>query len=112
MIFCQNFAGAIFVVVGEVIFTQQLVKQILSHAPSVSLEAALAAGASSSSVRALVPEGSPELAGVLVAFSNSVDKVFYLLMGLCVAGFIAAFGMGWVDIRKNKKKPEPETESA
>ncbi|BCS21712.1 MDR family MFS transporter [Aspergillus puulaauensis] len=112
MIFCQNFAGAIFVVVGEVIFTQQLVKQILSHAPSVSLEAALAAGASSSSVRALVPGGSPELGGVLLAFSNSVDKVFYLLMGLCLAGLIAAFGMGWVDIRKNKKKPEPETESA
>ncbi|OJJ08177.1 hypothetical protein ASPVEDRAFT_89407 [Aspergillus versicolor CBS 583.65] len=111
MIFCQNFAGAIFVVVGEVIFTQQLVKQILAHAPSVSVEAALAAGASASSVRALVPDGSPELAGVLLAFSNSVDKVFYLLMGLCLAGFVAAFGMGWVDIRKNAKKPEAESEN-
>lgn len=111
MIFCQNFAGAIFVVVGEVIFTQQLVKQILAHAPSVSVEAALAAGASASSVRALVPDGSPELAGVLLAFSNSVDKVFYMLMGLCLAGFVAAFGMGWVDIRKNAKKPEAQSEN-
>ncbi|KAL4923298.1 MDR family MFS transporter [Aspergillus undulatus] len=100
MIFCQNFAGAVFVVVGEVIFTQQLVQQVQVHAPSVSVEAAEAAGASADSVRALVPEGSPELAGVLLAFSNSVDKVFYLLMALCLLGFVASFGMGWVDIKK------------
>jgi hypothetical protein len=105
MVFCQNFAGAVFVVVGEVIFTQRLAEEIKVHAPSVSIEAALAAGVSSSAVRALVPAGSPELAGVLLAFSNSIDKVFYLLMGCCLAGLVAAFGMGWVDTRK-KKTPE------
>ncbi|KAL4792163.1 major facilitator superfamily domain-containing protein [Aspergillus venezuelensis] len=110
MIFCQNFAGAVFVVVGEVIFTQELVKEIVKYAPSVSVEAAEAAGASADSVRALVPEGSPELAGVLMAFSNSVNKVFYLLMALCLLGFVAAFGMGWVDIRKNKKPAAEEEE--
>ncbi|KAL3472453.1 major facilitator superfamily-domain-containing protein [Aspergillus californicus] len=104
MIFCQNFAGAVFVSVGEVIFTQQLAKQILAHAPSVSVQAALDAGASASAVRALVPSGSPDLPGVLLAFSNSVDKVFYLLMALCLAGFVAAFGMGWVDTRKKKEE--------
>lgn len=102
MIFCQNFAGAIFVVVGEVIFTQRLVEEIKAHAHSVSIEAALAAGASSSAVRALVPAGSPELAGVLLAFANSLDKVFYLLMACCLAGLVAALGMGWVDTRQKK----------
>ncbi|KAF2177954.1 efflux pump protein [Zopfia rhizophila CBS 207.26] len=105
MIFCQNFAGAIFVVVGEVIFTQQLVEEIKVHAPSVSIKAALAAGASSSAVRALVPAGSPELAGVLLALSNSLNKVFYLLMACCLAGLVATLGMGWVDTRQ-KKTPE------
>ena len=105
MISCQNFAGAIFVVVGEVIFRQRLVKEINAHAPSVSIEAALAAGASSSAVRALVPAGSPDLAGVLLAFSSSLDKVFYLLMTCCLAGLVAALGMGWVDTRQ-KKTPE------
>lgn len=105
MVFCQNFAGAVLVVVAEVIFTQRLTKEIKIHAPSVSVEAALAAGASSDSVRGLVPAGSPELSGVLLAFSNSVDKVFYLLMAICLAGLIAAIGMGWVDTRK-KKTPE------
>lgn len=105
MISCQNFAGAIFVVVGEVIFRQRLVKEINAHAPSVSIEAALAAGASSSAVRALVPAGSPDLAGVLLAFSSSLNKVFYLLMTCCLAGLVAALGMGWVDTRQ-KKTPE------
>lgn len=111
MIFCQNFAGAVFVVVAEVIFRQQLVKEIRLHAPQVSVDAALAAGASASSVRALVPEGSgssAELAGVLLAFANSLDKVFYLLMACCLTGFVAAFGMGWVDVRKKKTIAEGE----
>ncbi|KAL4914771.1 major facilitator superfamily-domain-containing protein [Aspergillus aurantiobrunneus] len=109
LIFCQNFAGAVFVVVGEVIFSQELVRQIQEHAPSVSVEAAEAAGASSSSVRALVPHGSPELAGVLMTFSNSVDKVFYLLMALCLVGLVASIGMGWVDIRKKKAAEEKQS---
>ena len=100
MIFCQNFAGAIFVVIAEVIFTGRLEQEINSHAPSVSIQAALAAGASSTAVRALVPAGSSELGGVLLAFSNSLDKVFYLLLGCCLAGLVAGFGMGWIDTRK------------
>ncbi|RAH82442.1 efflux pump protein [Aspergillus japonicus CBS 114.51] len=109
MIFCQNFAGAVFVVVAEVIFRQQLVKEIRLHAPQVSVDAALAAGASASSVRALVSEGSgssAELVGVLLAFANSLDKVFYLLMACCLTGCVAAFGMGWVDVRKKKTVAE------
>jgi len=41
MIFCQNFAAAIFVVVGAMIFRQRLVEELKAHAPSVSIEAAL-----------------------------------------------------------------------
>lgn len=106
MIFCQNFTGAVFVVVGNVIFTQCLTSEIRAHAPSVSPKAALAAGASPGAARALVPPGSPELSGVLLAFANSVDKVFYLLIACCLGGLLSALGMGWVDTRK---KATPET---
>jgi hypothetical protein len=100
LIFCQNFSGAVFVVVGSVIFTQSLVSELAAHAPSVSSEAALAAGASADAVRALVPAGSPELDGVLLAFSNSISRVFYLLVACSLVGMISAFGMGWVNIKK------------
>ncbi|KAF2811345.1 efflux pump protein [Mytilinidion resinicola] len=106
LIFCQNFAGAVFIEVANVIFTQSLASEIRAHAPSVSPKAALAAGASPSAVRALVPKGSPELGGVLLAFANSVDKVFYMLIACCLGGLLCAPGMGWVDTRKNNKMPE------
>ena len=112
MIFCQNFAGAVFVVVAEVIFRQQITKDISKYAPDVSVEAAINAGASASSVRSLVPAGSPALAGLLLAYANSVDKVFLLLVGLCGAGFLAAFGMGWVDTRKEAISNEKEDNNA
>ncbi|KAM0813450.1 putative Major facilitator superfamily domain-containing protein [Seiridium cardinale] len=102
LIFCQNFSGAIFVVVGTVIFTQSLVSELAVHAPSVSPEAALAAGASASAVRSLVPAGSSELDGVLVSFANAVSKVFYLLVACSLVGLVSAFGMGWVNVRKKK----------
>lgn len=115
MIFCQNFAGAVFVVVAEVIFRQQMTRNIRRYAPDVSVDAAINAGASASSVRGLVPAGSPLLDGLLLAYANSVDKVFLLLVGLCGAGFVAAFGMGWVDTRSTTvpdKKENSDTDVA
>ncbi|KAF1979463.1 efflux pump [Bimuria novae-zelandiae CBS 107.79] len=97
MIFCQNFAGAVFVVVAEVIFRQQMTRNISRYAPDVSVDAAINAGASASSVRGLAPAGSRTLGGLLLAYANCVNKVFLLLVGLCGVGFVAAFGMGWVD---------------
>lgn len=100
LIFCQNFAGAAFVVVAEVIFRQQMTQDISRYAPGVSIDKAINAGASASSVRGLVPPGSSMLGGFLLAYSNSVDKVFLMLVGLCGVGFVAAFGMGWTDTRR------------
>ncbi|KAK6212363.1 hypothetical protein LQW54_005316 [Pestalotiopsis sp. IQ-011] len=109
LIFCQNFSGAIFVVVATVIFTQDLVSELAIRAPSVSSEAALAAGASADAVRALVPAGSPELDGLLLAYSLAISKVFYLLVALSLVGMFTGFGMGWVNI---KKKVARSTEKA
>ncbi|KAI0378162.1 putative MFS multidrug transporter [Hypomontagnella monticulosa] len=105
LIFCQNFSAAVFSVVGNTIFTQTLMKQISMLAPSVDPTSALAAGGSADAVRALVPPGSPELDGVILAFSNSFDTVCYFLIACAVVSFLAAWGMDWVDLRK-KKQPE------
>ena len=41
----------------------------------------------------------PQLAAVLEAYSNSVDRVMYLGIGVSVAAFAFAWGLGWKDIR-------------
>jgi hypothetical protein len=96
----------VLLVIASVVFNQSLASEIAQHAPSVSPEAATAAGGSASGVRALLPEGSPELDGLLLAYSNSVDRIFYMLVACSVISFIASWGMGWTDTRK-KNKPGP-----
>lgn len=102
LLFVQSFAGAIAIVIGTTIFTQSLVSGLAKYAPSVSPEAALAAGGGAQAVRGLVPEGSKDLGGVLKAYSEGVDHVFYLLVGFAVLTFIFSWGMGWKDLRENK----------
>ncbi|KAJ0384262.1 hypothetical protein COL922a_008775 [Colletotrichum nupharicola] len=100
LLFVENLASAIFTVVGNVIFTQTLTRQVSILAPSVSPEAALAVGGSAEAVRGLLPPGSPELHGLLLAFSDSINAVFYLLVALGAVSFAASWGMGWVNVRK------------
>ena len=38
-----------------------------------------------------------------MAYSKSVDDVFYLALGAAITGFGLAWGMGWVDVRKKNK---------
>ncbi|KAI0965942.1 putative MFS multidrug transporter [Xylaria arbuscula] len=105
LVFAQNLLGAIFSVAANATFTQTLTRQVSARAPSVSPEAALAAGGGAEAVRALVPPGSPELDGLLLAYAKSVNGVFYLLLAVAIGSFAAAWGMGWFDIRE-KKAPE------
>ncbi|KAJ0123685.1 hypothetical protein J7T55_012154 [Diaporthe amygdali] len=107
-VFMENLVASIFTIVGNAIFTQTLTRRVSVLAPSVSPKAALAVGGGAEAVRALLPPGSPELSGLLLAFSDSVNAVFYLLAALAGVSFIAAWGMGWVDTRK-KAPPETET---
>ena len=62
----------------------------------------LAAGGGAADVRALVPPSSPELEGLLQEYSNSVARVFYLLVSILATGFASSWGMGWKYIRKKK----------
>lgn len=101
-VFCQNMLGSILLVVASTIFNQSLAVELPKHAPSISIEAATAAGSDSEAVRALLPDGSPELEGLLLSYSNSIDHVFILLAVCSIASFVAAFFMGWTDTRKKK----------
>lgn len=102
LVFAQNLLAAIFVIAGNAIFTETLIRQLSILVPSVSPGAALAAGGGAEAVRALLPPGSPELDKLLLAYSKSINAVFYLLAAIAVVCFAAAWGMGWVDIRKKK----------
>ena len=100
--FTQNLAASVFVVVGTTIFTRTIVSELEHRAPSVSPQAALAAGADAAAVRSLVPPGSPELQGVLWSFAKGFDNIFYMLVAVSAVGFVFSWLMGWRDVRKDK----------
>jgi hypothetical protein len=96
MMFTQYLGSAIFLTVSNTIFNQDIPGQLAAHAPNVNAEAIIKAGATA--FRSFV---SPEdLPGVLLAYSNSVDKTFYVAAAAGVGAFVSAWAMGWTDLRK------------
>ncbi|RHZ62631.1 hypothetical protein CDV55_106177 [Aspergillus turcosus] len=100
--FLQTLGGALFLTFGETTFTNSLRNTIPTYAKGVNSQAIVEAGASN--IRAIVTNPNT-LAGVLVAYSKSIDRVFYLTIACSGIAFLFAWGMGWKDIRK-KQKPK------
>ncbi|EXF75537.1 efflux pump [Colletotrichum fioriniae PJ7] len=97
--FSQFMGSAVALAVGNAIFTGALKRDLPKFAPNVDASTILEAGATG--FRKAVPE--KELPGVLFAYVSSIDKEFYLSLGLAIASFCFAWGMGWKDIRPKKK---------
>lgn len=106
LIFCQNLAGSIAVITATTIFTQSLLNDLPILAPSASPDAALRAGTGAEAVRGLLPAGSPELDGLLRAYSYAFDKTFYVVAGFGVASIGFALLMGWNDMLKKRGETE------
>ncbi|KAJ5928257.1 hypothetical protein N7466_007213, partial [Penicillium verhagenii] len=87
----QTFGGSIFLAVAEVIFAQGLRTKIPEYAPSVNAETVIQAGATG--FRQVV--SAQDLPEVLVAYAQSIDRVFYLNAALSCAQFVFAWGVGW-----------------
>lgn len=104
LIFAQGLSGAIFIVVANTIFTQSLKSTLPKYAPSVSMRAALDAGASASAIQNLVKNYRDELPGVLEAYSESLGNIWLMLAGFSSVLVFASFGMGWTDVRKKEGK--------
>ncbi|KIW67595.1 hypothetical protein PV04_06833 [Phialophora macrospora] len=110
ILFCQNMGGAVFLVAANAIFSNSLRKQLQQRATAIGIAPDIIVGAGVRSIRQLV--SGEKLALVLQAYSNSVDCVMYLGIAASVATFAFAWGLGWKDIRVERKlkalqPPEP-----
>ncbi|KAK3385784.1 putative MFS multidrug transporter [Podospora didyma] len=102
LVFAQTFGGAIFLTIAQSIFTDSLVSGLQAYTPTIDIERIVHAGASG--FRDIISES--DLPGVLLAYSDSIDKVMYLALASSVGIVAVGLGMGWHDIRK-KEKPSP-----
>ncbi|KAK2777594.1 MFS multidrug transporter [Colletotrichum kahawae] len=101
LVWAQYVGPTIFIVAYNTLFTSSLRSEIPKHAPNADVEAIVAAGATE--FRKLV--SAEDLPSVLVAYSNAINHVFFLVAAVGVLAFLAAFGMGWRDIRKKAATP-------
>ncbi|KAF4818387.1 Efflux pump mlcE [Colletotrichum siamense] len=102
LVWAQYVGPTIFIVAYNTLFTSSLRSEIPKHAPNADVEAIVAAGATE--FRKLV--SAEDLPAVLVAYANAIDHVFFLVAAVGVFAFLAAFGMGWRDIREKPTAPE------
>ncbi|KAH0439641.1 hypothetical protein CcaCcLH18_02751 [Colletotrichum camelliae] len=106
LVWAQYVGPTIFIVAYNTLFTSSLRSEIPKHAPNADVEAIVAAGATE--FRKLV--SAEDLPSVLVAYSNAINHVFFLVAAVGVLAFLAAFGMGWRDIRKKPATPGVSTD--
>ncbi|KAL4738264.1 major facilitator superfamily domain-containing protein [Aspergillus similis] len=104
VVFSQNFGGAIFLALAQVVFSTGLQSGLSNHAPQIDATEIIAAGAAA--VRKIVPADA--LDGVLLAYNMAIVHVMYLATASAGVALISAFGMGWVSLRKGQEKKEPE----
>ena len=105
LVWCQYTGPAIFLTLYNTIFDTSLGSQLRQHAPGVNENMVLLAGATK--FRKIVSPA--DLPGVLQAYSNSIDRVFYLAAGVAFVAWCAAWGMGWKDIRPKQKAVSNES---
>ncbi|KAH0442469.1 MFS multidrug transporter [Colletotrichum camelliae] len=106
--FSQFMGSAIALALGNAIFVGALKADLSVFAPDVDPDLVIGTGATG--FRKVVAPVS--LPGVLVAYVSSIDKEFFLSLGLAIASFCFAWGMGWKDLRPNKKPTKPDSGSS
>ncbi|EZF71166.1 hypothetical protein H105_06573 [Trichophyton soudanense CBS 452.61] len=104
VIFAQSLGPAIMLVLCNVIFLSSLGSQLYEHAPNANSAAIIKAGATG--FRSIVQ--LEDLPGVLIAYANSIDRVFYLVAAVGAACALVLWGMGWHDLRKKDSKQKSE----
>jgi hypothetical protein len=108
VVFSQAFGPTIAMTLYNVIFLESIKKQIPRLAPNVRPLDIVNAGATG--FRSFVPR--EDLQGVLQAYSDSIDRTFYLAAAFAALCGLFLWGMGWHDLREKKKGQGEEEEVA
>ncbi|KAL0940054.1 MFS multidrug transporter [Colletotrichum truncatum] len=103
--FSQFMGSAVALAIGNAIFVGALKTDLPRFAPNVDPDLVIEAGATG--FRKAVAEAA--LPGVLMAYVSSINKEFYLSLGLALASFCFSWGLGWKDIRPPNKSPKPDS---
>lgn len=95
MNFSLNLGGALFIAVGQNVFTNRLLTNLAANVPVLNPSIVLNTGATS--LRTAVDPGSLE--GVLVAYNDALIHAYYVSIALAGLSLIGALGMEWKSVK-------------
>jgi hypothetical protein len=99
VMFCQQIGGAIFVSVGQSVFTNQLVKGLRNVA---GISPAVVANTGATRIRNVV--SASNLPGVLMAYNGALTKTFTVSLAMACLSIIGALCIEWKNIKPPKKQ--------
>ncbi|KAK0858902.1 hypothetical protein LTS02_009605 [Friedmanniomyces endolithicus] len=108
VIFCQGMGGAVFLIVANAVFSNSLRHQLRLQSSKIGVAPDAVVNAGARGLRQLIPDGE-RLAVVLRAYTDSIDNVMYVGVGVACVAFAFAWGLGFKDIRKVKAMNNAQT---
>lgn len=103
LIFLQTLGGALFVSVGENIFTNTLVKQLQTQVPGLDPAIVLATGATS--IQSTIDPAY--LPGVTLAYNNALTTAFQVSLAMSCFSIIGALFIEWKSVVRKPIFPRP-----
>ena len=98
IMFSQTLGGALFISVGQNIFTNRLLSNLMSRVPNVDPGLVLKTGATS-----LAHTIDPKyLSGVLFAYNKALTQTYYVSVAMACLSMIGALGMEWKSVKGKK----------
>lgn len=95
MMFSQTLGGALFISVGQNVFTNQLIKNLKAVVPELDASLVLRTGATE--LKHAIPEQF--LTGVLTAYNLAITQVFYVSVACASMSIIGAAFMEWKNMK-------------
>lgn len=104
MVFVQSLGGALFISVGQNLFSNSLIKGLeATNIPGIDPHAVINMGATS--LKNMF--NSDQLPLVLSAYNGALVKTYYAAMAMAIFGFFASFGVEWVSVKGKKIEVAP-----
>lgn len=101
VMFFQQLGGALFIAVGQAVFQNKLIPQMIAIKPDLTAMQIIMAGATG--LKALVtPDQLPE---VLVAYAKSLDATFQVAIAMAGGAFLMACFVEWKSVKGKKIDP-------
>ena len=101
VMFAQTLGGALMVSVGQNVFTNQLVKNLIKSVPDLDTNIVLITGATE--LKRQIPEKFYQ--GVLVAYNKAIVETFYVALALSILAGAGAAAIQWKSVKGKKIEP-------